>query len=182
MTVTFYKWTIDRYHDAIDAGLFDEEAVELLQGELVIMPPEREAHACYSSDAAEYLRQLLGNRASIRETKPVTFPHNSEPVPDIAIVKPPLRAYLQHHPYPADIFWLIEYSNTTLAKDLGKKKQIYAAAGIKEYWVSDLKNSRLKVFRDEIQGEYQTELTLIDGTISPLSFPNVAIAVRRLFS
>ncbi|NER94289.1 MAG: Uma2 family endonuclease [Symploca sp. SIO1B1] len=71
---------------------------------------------------------------------------------------------------------------TTLAKDLGKKKQIYAAAGIKEYWVSDLKNSRLKVFRDEIQGEYQTELTLIDGTISPLSFPNVAIAVRKLFS
>ena len=182
MTLTLYKWTHARYHDAIDAGLFDEQPVELLQGDIVIMPPEREAHACYSSDAAEYLRRLLGNQASVRETKPVTLPHDSEPVPDIAIVKPPLRGYLEHHPYPADIFWLIEYSNTTLAKDLGKKKQIYAAAGIQEYWVSDFKNSQLKVFRDGLQGKYQTELTLVEGIISPLSFPDVAIDVCRLFS
>ncbi|NEP13431.1 MAG: Uma2 family endonuclease [Symploca sp. SIO2C1] len=182
MTLTLYKWTHEHYHDAIDAGLFDEQPVELLQGDIVIMPPEREAHACYSSDAAEYLRRLLGNRASVRETKPVTLPYNSEPVPDIAIVKPPLRGYLAHHPYPTDIFWLIEYSNTTLVKDLGKKKQIYAAAGIQEYWVSDLKNSQLKVFRDQLQGNYQTELTLLEGIISPLSFPDVAIDVCRLFS
>ncbi|MGB3238907.1 MAG: Uma2 family endonuclease [Geitlerinemataceae cyanobacterium] len=182
MTVTLYKWTIDRYHDAIDAGLFDDRPVELLQGDIVIMPPEREAHACYSSDAADCLRRLLGDRASVRETKPVTLPNHSEPIPDIAIVQPPLRRYLEHHPYPADIFWLMEYSNTTLAKDLGKKKQIYAEAGILEYWVSDLKNSQLKVFRDGLDGDYQTELTLVDGMVSSLSFPDVTIDVRRLFS
>ncbi len=128
------------------------------------------------------MRRLLGDRASVRETKPVTLADNSEPVPDIAIVQPPLRRYLEHHPHPADIFWLIEYSHTTLAKDLGKKKQIYAEAGIQEYWVSDLKNSQLKVFRDWLEGNYQTEVTLVDGIISPLSFPDVAIEVRRLFS
>ena len=182
MTVTLYKWTLDRYHAAIDAGLFDEQPVELLQGDIVIMPPEGEAHACYSSDGADYLRRLLGERASIRETKPVTLPDNSEPIPDVAIVKPPLRRYLEHHPYPADIFWLIEYSNTTLVKDLGKKKQIYAEAGIEEYWVSDLKNCQLKVFRDLSDGKYQTELTRVEGMVSPLSFSDVAIDVRRLFS
>ncbi len=191
MTVTLYKWTLDRYHDAIDAGLFDDQPVELLQGDIVVMVPEREPHACYSSDAAEYLRRLVSdrplgagkaNRASIRESKPITLPNSSEPVLDIAIVQPPLRRYLDHHPYPADIFWLIEYSNTTLAIDLGKKKQIYAEAEIQEYWVSDLKNSQLKVFRDLKAGCYHTELTLTEGTISPLSFPDLIVDVPRLFS
>jgi Uma2 family endonuclease len=182
MTVTLYKWTLDRYHTAIDAGLFDDQAVELLKGDIIVMTPEREAHACYSSDAAEYLRRLLGDRASVRETKPVTLPNHSEPVPDLAIVQPPLRRYLDHHPFPADIFWLIEYSNTTLDKDLGIKKQTYAEAGIQEYWVSDLKNHRLKVFCDRVEGSYQTERTLTTGTISPRSFPSVEVEVRRLFS
>lgn len=140
MTLTLYKWTVDRYHAAIDAGLFDDQPVELLQGDIVIMAPEREAHACYSSDAAEYLRRLLGDRAAVRETKPV------------------------------------------LVKDLSIKQQIYAEAGIQEYWVSDLKNGRLQVFRDVVNGGYQTEWTLTTGTISPLAFPEVAIEVQRLFS
>lgn len=182
MTVTRYQWTLDRYHAAIDAGLFDNQPVELLQGDIIIMTPEREPHACYSSDGAEYLRRLLSDRASVRETKPVTLPDDSEPVPDIAIVQAPLRRYLDHHPYPEDIFWLIEYSDSTLAKDLGVKKQVYAAAGIQEYWVADLKNARLKVFRDLANGDYQTELTLVEGSVSPLSFQDIAIDVRRLFS
>jgi Uma2 family endonuclease len=103
-------------------------------------------------------------------------------VTDIAIVQPPLRRYLDHHPYPENIFWLIEYSDTTLAKDLGVKKQVYAEAGIQEYWVVDLKNTQLKVFRDLVNNLYQTELTLTDKTISPLFFQDVAVDVRRLFS
>lgn len=181
MTVTRYKWTLDRYHAAIEAGVFDQESVELLQGDIVIMTPEREPHACLSSDGAEYLRRLLGERAAVRETKPVTLPNQSEPVPDIAIVQPPLRRYLAHHPYPEDIFWLIEYSDTTLAKDLGKKKQVYAEVGIQEYWVVDLRNAALKVFRDLVQ-DYQTELMLSEGTVSPLAFQDVEVEVRRLFS
>lgn len=182
MTLTRYKWSLERYHNAVNAGLFDNQSVELLRGDIILMAPEREAHACYSSDGAEYLRQLLGSRAAIREGKPITLPDDSEPIPDIAIVQPPLRRYLDHHPYPPDIFWLIEYSNTTLAKDLGPKKEIYAKAGLQEYWVSDLKHRQLKVFRDLSQGGYRTELTLTEGTLSPLAFTDVAVAVRRLFS
>ncbi|WP_083887235.1 Uma2 family endonuclease [Nodosilinea nodulosa] len=106
MTAILYKWSLERYHAAIDAGVFDDQAVELLRGNIVVMAPEREPHACYSSLGAEYLRQLLGSRAAVRETKPVTLPNHSEPVPDVAIVQSPLERYLAHHPYPADIFWL----------------------------------------------------------------------------
>jgi Uma2 family endonuclease len=179
---TRYKWTVDRYHAAIDAGLFDDQPVELLQGEITVMTPEREPHACYSSDGAEYLRRLLGERAAVRETKPITLPNHSEPIPDLAIVQPPLRRYLAHHPYPEDIFWLIEYSDTTLAKDLGVKKQVYAEAKILEYWIVDLKNAQLKLFRDLSQARYQTELTLKQGTVSSLAFPDLLVEMQRLFS
>ncbi|MDX2213553.1 MAG: Uma2 family endonuclease [Oculatellaceae cyanobacterium bins.114] len=93
-----------------------------------------------------------------------------------------MRRYLDHHPYPEDIFWLVEYSNATLAKDLGQKKQVYAKVGIQEYWVVDLKHAQLKVFRELDNGDYQTELVLIQGTVSPLSFQDVVVDVRRLFS
>ena len=180
MTVTTYKWTIERYHRAIEAGIFDDQPIELLRGDLIVMPPEREPHAYYNTEAADYLRTLLGERAKIRDAKPVTLPNNSEPAPDVAIVKPLGEVYLEHHPYPEDIFWIIEFSNATLNKDLGEKKDIYAEAGISEYWVVNLKYKRLQVFRDLKNGQYKTEVTLTTGTIAPLAFPDVSVQVERL--
>jgi Uma2 family endonuclease len=180
MTVTTYKWTIERYHRAIEAGIFDDQPIELLRGNLIVMPPEREPHAYYNTETADYLRSLLGTRAKIRDAKPITLPNDSEPVPDVAIVKPLGGVYLEHHPYPEDIFWIIEFSNTTLSKDLGEKKDIYAEAGIAEYWVVNLKTPQLKVFRDLKDRQYTTELTLTTGSISPLAFPDILIQVQRL--
>lgn len=180
MTLTTYKWTTERYHRAIDAGIFDDQFIELLRGELIVMPPEREPHAYYNTEAADYIRTLLGESVKIRDAKPITLSNNSEPVPDVAIVKPLGEIYLEHHPYPENIFWIIEYSNATLSKDLGDKKYIYAEAGIEEYWVVNLKKSELKVFRDLKDGEYTTELTISQGTVSPLAFPSVYIEVGRL--
>jgi Uma2 family endonuclease len=182
MIVTFDKWSIDRYHQAIDAGIFDGKSVELLRGEIVIMAPEREPHAYYNTETADYLRNLLGEQVKIRDAKPITLPNNSEPKPDIAIVKPLGRTYLEHHPYPDDIFWLIEFSQATIDKDMGKKKTIYAEAGIQEYWLVNLKNLHLKVFRDLTDNKYTEELTLTTGIISSLAFPNIKIEVERLLN
>jgi Uma2 family endonuclease len=180
MTTTAYKWSIDRYHQIITAGILDDRSVELLQGEIIVMSPEGESHAYYNTEVADYLRELLGNKVKIRDAKPITLPNDSEPAPDIAIVKPLGIAYLEHHPYPNDIFWLIEFANTTLKKDLGIKKNIYAAAGILEYWVVNLQATELKVFRDLIDGEYREELTLTTGLIQPRSFPDAIVDVHRL--
>lgn len=180
MTVITYKWTIQRYHQAIEAGIFDDQPIELLRGELIVMPPEREPHAYYNTEAADYLRTLLGERVKIRDAKPITLPNNSEPAPDIAIVKPLGKVYLEHHPYPEDIFWIIEYSNATLSKDLGTKKDIYVEAGIIEYWVVNLKTPQLQIFRDLENNKYKTELTFTTGTICPLVFPDVTVQVQRL--
>ncbi|MEO0853533.1 MAG: Uma2 family endonuclease [Cyanobacteria bacterium J06648_11] len=126
MTVTTYRSTVDRFHRAIDAGVFDEPPVELLNGNLLVMAPERELHAFSNSEVGDYLRQRLGDRAKVCEAHPITLNDESEPMPDLAIVKLRGRAYLEHHPYPEDIYWLTEFSKATLARDLGEKKSALA--------------------------------------------------------
>ena len=118
----------------------------------------------------------------VREGHPVTLPNDSEPEPDIAIVRTPNRQYLTHHPYPADIFWLVEYADATLKKDLNEKKRVYAEAGIEEYWVVNLQVPELIVFRDLTIDTYQSETRLATGNISPLSFPDIQIDVTKLFT
>ncbi len=182
MVVTLAKWTIDEYHSMIQVGLLDNRQVELLKGEIVEMSPEGEAHAYFSSEAEEYLRKLLGDRVTIRSGKPITLPNNSEPEPDIAIVQKLGREYLSHHPYPENIFWLIEYSSSSLEKDLTVKTKIYAEVGIKEYWVVNLKKKQLIVFREPQEAEYASKSTLSTGEVYPLSFPDVAVSVNSIIS
>ena len=170
MTLMAAKWTIDEYHRMIAAGILSGRKVELLQGEIVEMPPEGEARAYCSDEAGEYLAKLLGDRVKIRQAKPITLSNDSEPEPDIAIVQRLGRDYREHHPYPENIFWLIKYANSSLEKDLDKKSKIYAAVGIPEYWVVNLKKLHLVVFRP-LDREYATKLTLTSEKFNPSHFP-----------
>jgi Uma2 family endonuclease len=172
--------TLEQYHRMVDAGVWDDCHVELLDGVVVEMSPEGMPHAHDSSDMTEYLTKLLGDRAQVRDGHPITLPGGSEPEPDIAIVQRLGKEYRTHHPYPENIFWVIEYSNSSLDKDLGVKAKIYASEGIPEYWVVNLKKNVLIVFRDPVDGKYQSRQEFTTGTISPLAFPDVTIAVARL--
>jgi Uma2 family endonuclease len=182
MTITTAKWTIDEYHQMVDAGILRDRKVELLRGEIVEMSPEGEPHAYCSHEAGEYLANILGNQATIRQAKPITLPSDSEPEPDIVIVQRLGREYREHHPYAENIFWLIEYANTSLEKDLETKSKIYAKAGIQEYWVVNLKKLHLVVFRQPLDEEYATKFTLTTGTIQPLAFPDIIVAVDRIIN
>lgn len=181
MTLTTVKWTVNDYHRMIEAGILDGRPVELLNGEIIEMSPEGEPHASASVEAGEYLMRVLGDRAQVRPAKPVTLPTvDSEPEPDLAIVARLGREYRHHHPYPENIFWVVEYSNTSLSKDLDEKKTLYATAGIPEYWVVNLQNMTVVIFRHPATDTYQTEQTLSEGVIYPLAFPDVAVSVSQL--
>ncbi|NJL49141.1 MAG: Uma2 family endonuclease [Leptolyngbyaceae cyanobacterium SM2_5_2] len=180
-TIAPYRWTVERYHRAIEAGIFDGQPLELLNGVLIEMSPEGIPHAGLSSDAADYLREQLGTRAKVRDAKPITLPDDSEPEPDIAIVKPLGDLYkTERHPHAEDIFWLIEYANSSLEKDLELKDKIYAAANISEYWVVNLKIRELIVFRAPVDGQYRSQHTLTSGTLCPVSFPTIQLEIARL--
>jgi Uma2 family endonuclease len=163
----------------IEAGMLSEHPVELIGGKIIEMSPEGSIHSFINYRGVIYLRSLLGDRAIIREAHPITLA-NSEPEADIAIVRPPDTLYLEHHPYPEDIYWLIEISDRTLNKDLGVKKKVYAGAGIREYWVIDLNSKTLKVFQNPLQEDYHTQQDYREGMLSPLAFPFLEISVERL--
>ncbi|MBE9178718.1 Uma2 family endonuclease [Oculatella sp. LEGE 06141] len=180
MALIAAKWTVKDYHRMIAAGILEGRQVELLNGEIIEMPPEGPPHAYFSDETADYLERLLGDRAKVREGKPITLPNDSEPEPDISIVQPLGEVYAERHPHAEDVFWLIEFSNTSLTKDLEDKTKIYASAQIQEYWVADLRNKQLIVFRSPANGDYTSENTLTQGDVAPLAFPDAFISVRRL--
>ena len=181
MTITTAKWSIGDYHHMVETGLLEGRPVELLNGEIIEMPPEREPHSASSSNSGDYLRDLLGDRAKVREGHPITIASsNSEPEPDLAIVRRDEDGYWGYHPYPEDIYWLIEFSDSSLKKDLDPKAKAYAAAGIAECWVVNLRKMELIVMREPINGEYQSQAIVTQGEIRPLAFQAVAIAVSKL--
>lgn len=179
MTVTTYKWSISQWHDLVDTGVLAGKPVELLNGEIVEMSPEGEQHTFTNDDVAEMLREKFKGLAKIRESHPVTL-ENSEPEPDIAIVRLPKTIYKEHHPYPEDIYLIIEVSRSTLKIDVETKSKIYARNSIPEYWIIDLVNKKLIVHTQPADNNYLQIVEYKSGTISPQAFPNITITLDRL--
>jgi Uma2 family endonuclease len=178
--LTLARWTVAEYHQMIAAGLLVDRRVELLNGQIIEMSPEGPEHRYQCSSLGDRLRVLLRDRAWISEAHPITL-DDSEPEPDLAIVRLPQSAFRDRHPGPADLFWVIEIARSTLATDLTHKRDLYARVGIPEYWVVDLVNRRVVVFRQPEAGCYSQAETVSDRPIAPLAFPDCAIDLAQLF-
>ncbi|AGY60197.1 hypothetical protein GKIL_3951 [Gloeobacter kilaueensis JS1] len=167
----------------IDAGILTgADTVELLAGQIVQMAPQKSLHAATLSRAADSLREQLGGAIQVRLQLPVTLLPDSEPEPDIAVVRPDSRYYLAGHPGPADILLLVEVSDSTLDYDRGQKARIYARSGIGEYWIVDIPGERLIVLREADAAGYRQESVLtLQETVIPLNFPAVSLTVAALF-
>ena len=176
---TLYKWTVEDYHQIIESGVLEDKSVELLDGEIITINPEKPIHSSRIDTVADYLRDLLRGKAKIREAHPITL-NNSEPEPDIAIVRSQANNYASRHPYPQDIHFLIEVSNNSLSKDLEEKSVIYAQNGILEYWVIDLRHNKLWVFTQPEQNGYTNRQEVIAGNIHPVSFSSITVEVNKL--
>lgn len=179
MPVTAAKFTINQYRRMVQSGVLEDLRVELLNGEIIEMPSEGAPHADGSTEARDYLIVLLGNRAQVREGHPITLPEtNSEPEPDLAIVA--LQRYRDRHPFPSEVFWLIEFSDSSLEKDLDDKRRVYARSGIPEYWVVNLRSRELVVHRDPNGEDYETVAILSRGTLHPVAFPEITLSVEQI--
>jgi Uma2 family endonuclease len=179
MTLTTYKWSIEEWHELVNFGLLEGKTVEFLEGEIIEVSPEGIEHSYTNSSIVKYLRNVLANLADVRESHPITL-DNSEPQPDVAIVRLPETIYRNHHPYPQDIYWLIEISNRTLKKDLEQKIITYARNGISEYWVIDLVNKKLITHTQVECNKYAQVTEYTAGTVFPLAFPEISISLDKL--
>lgn len=173
------KWSVDEYHHMIEAGILRDRHVELLGGEIVEMSPETPIHYTTAKRGTKYLEELLSGMADVRFNGPITLT-DSEPEPDIAIVRLPESLYDRRHPGPEDIFWLVEIARSSLKKDLEVKLELYATAGIQEYWILDLASKRVVVLRNPEGNKYLEKLEITEGTIAPLAFSSMEVSVKRL--
>ncbi|MEM9006799.1 MAG: Uma2 family endonuclease [Cyanobacteria bacterium P01_F01_bin.86] len=175
------KWSVADYQHMRDLGILDHRRCELINGEIWDMAPEGAFHRFVNHRGVNYLRERMKLKAEVFEAHPITLAE-SEPEPDITIVRLPDTRYLKHHPYPEDIYWLIEVADSTLTYDLDTKRKLYAEAGIQEYWVIDVASRQMTVFKDRQRSDFTTQTTVSDGIIYPIAFPDVAIAVNKLVS
>ncbi len=130
-----------------EAGIFAPgERVELIEGEIVVKDPQTPPHATAVVLAQEALRALCGPGFDARAQLPLSLGPDSEPEPDAAVVRGTARDYVDGHPTTANL--VVEVADTTLEFDRGRKAAMYARAGIPEYWIVNLPDRVLDVFRD----------------------------------
>ena len=176
-----HRFTRDEYYRMAEAGLFRDERVELLDGEIITMSPQNTPHASTVYRVAHRLEQLIGNTTCIRCQLPIVLNHWSEPEPDIAVCAPDPDDYGQAHPQPGQILLLIEVADVSLPYDRGRKTVAYATSGIPELWIVNLPDRRIEVLTDPdlVTQSYRQQQSAFAGDSLPLPSGSV-IAVADI--
>ncbi|MGA1283716.1 MAG: Uma2 family endonuclease [Prochlorothrix sp.] len=171
------------YHRMVKLGILaEDEAVELINGQIFQKMPKGPAHSALCKRIEKLLETSLGDRALVRLQDPIALNPYSEPEPDVAVVQPSPSFYADRHPQPEEVYLLVEVADSSIDRDLGTKAELYAAAEIQEYWVFNLAQQQIHVFRDPQPDGYQSQLILRgQQSVSLLAFPDCSIAVRSCF-
>ena len=147
ISLTRHRFTTVDYHKMAEAGILrDDDRVELIEGEIVEVPPQHSRHATGVRLAEDALRALFGAGFEVRAQLPLALGQYSEPEPDVAVVVGTPRDFMDAHPTSALL--VVEVADTTLSFDRDTKGSLYAAAGIPEYWIVNLVHRQLEIYRD----------------------------------
>jgi Uma2 family endonuclease len=181
------RWTRNEYDHLIKIGFFQEnEPIELLGGQLIVAEPKGTPHSTAIALTVEALRVAFGPGWLIRVQDPVALDDESEPEPDVVVVPGSPRDYLAEHPVRPAV--LVEVAESSLGFDRGHKGSLYARAGVADYWIVNLVDEALEIYRQpaldrsaEFGWRYLDVQVLRPGAfVSPLSRPDVTVAVADL--
>jgi Uma2 family endonuclease len=181
-----HLWTRDEYSRMADAGLFDGKRVELIEGRIFEMPSMKSAHATSLTLSKQALEKILGGNYFLRIQMPLNSGEISQPEPDIAVIAGAVRDYTDEHPRTAVL--VVEIADSSLMHDRTEKVKVCAKAGIQEYWIVNLLDCRLEVYRNPITDDastsgfnYPGHVILKPGDfVSPLAVPSAKLAVADL--
>ncbi len=178
-----HRLTVAEYHRMAEVGIFSPSArVELIEGEVIDMPPIGSPHAGTVKFVGKRFADAVGDRALVSIQDPIFLDVHSEPEPDIALLRPRPDFYRSAHPTPADVFLIVEVADTSLAYDTQIKLPLYARYGIPEVWLADLSNRRFLVHRTPTPSGFQDVQTLTDlSAVSPLLLSEVTVDLSGLF-
>jgi Uma2 family endonuclease len=183
--VQIKRWTRREYDRMAEAGIFSQDdRVQLIDGDIVSMTPQNSPHASAIGKTERALERLFGSNVWVRVQMPLIVDPDSEPEPDLVVVPGTPDDYRDEHPRSALL--VVEVSDTTLALDRDRKRAIYARAGIQEYWIVNLAESCLEVYRDPVAvpgqvSVYRSSQKLPPSeSIAPLAVSTATVAVGNL--
>jgi Uma2 family endonuclease len=177
-------WTVADFHNVRESGVWDGLRTLLIRGTIWEQGPMNPPHANSVDLISELLRSAFGSQFRVRCQLPLVLGFDTDPMPDVAVVRGGVRNFATAHPTTADL--VVEVADTTLYQDTTTKAELYAEAGIQEYWVVDVGQSQLIVFRDpapiSIGGfHYRSKKTLLKtDTVSPLALPGNTFLIADL--
>jgi Uma2 family endonuclease len=174
--------SVQDYHRMVEAGvLAPDERVELIEGQLYKVAAKGTAHSAAVTRIERVLKVRLGDRVLLRLQDPIQLDDYSEPEPDVAVVQVNPLDYEDHHPTPDEVYFLIEVADSTLKRDRELKAPAYAQSGIQDYWILDVNQRQLYVFRSPMATGYAYEVVLSElDVISPLAFSDCQIVVGEM--
>jgi Uma2 family endonuclease len=163
------------YDRLVQLGHFQDERIELLEGRLVEMSPIGPPHSSGVQKLTALLVPALASRATVRIQSPFAALDTSEPEPDVAVV--PSGGYDTAHPREA--YLVIEVAESSLVRDRGIKQRVYAASGVPEYWIVNVPEGCIEVYRDPRGDVYASRQRIPHtGSIAIARFPDVLVRVR----
>lgn len=175
-----HRFTVEDYYRMAESGILrEDDRVELIDGEIIEMPPIGPGHAGTVEELGDLIRSRLPTTARVRTQNPVRLGLRSEPEPDLAVVTRREGYYRQEHPTPADVLLLIEVADSSLEYDRQTKAPMYAHAGIPELWIINLMDRVIEVYREPSAAGYQqVQISRPGDLLAPLAFPDLRIAVN----
>ena len=192
-------WNKDEYYRLADLGFFNGKRVELIEGEIFVkyeytkfdegeyeMSAMSSLHFSGVNVAAEVLREIFEKKYFVSVQCPINMGERSEPEPDISIIKGSARDFKKAIPKTAAL--IIEISDTSLIYDRSKKASLYARAAIQDYWIVNLKDRRVEIYRRPIKDETafygfsygEIQIYTEKDSISPLAAPDAKIKVADI--
>ena len=176
------RFTVAEYYAMADAGILSEnDRVELLDGDLIVMPPIGDWHAGGVKFLNNTMLPQLQGRAMIAVQDPVRLDEHSEPQPDVMLLLWRDDFYRSAHPRPTDVLLLIEVADTTSDYDQKRKLPVYARVNIPEVWIVNRPARRIESYSDPTGNTYSTVQHFSHGeTVAPQAFPDIVLEVDRI--
>ena len=184
--LTLRRWTRAEYDRLVDLGVLPGEPVELIGGQLVVAEPQGSYHATAIGAVDDALRAALPPGWVVRAQMPVALDDESEPEPDLAVVPGERADYRADH--PARPALVVEVAESSLAFDREDKGSLYARGGVRDYWIVNLVERVVEVYRDpgpDPTAPYGWRYRAVErlgpaAVVSPLALPSVRLAVSDL--
>jgi Uma2 family endonuclease len=180
------RWTAEDYYKLAESGALQGRRVQLIGGEIIEMAAQHNVHLAAITLAQNALSQAFGAAHWVRVQGSLDLSPLSVPDPDLAVIFGTPRNYTVNNPTSALL--VVEVSDTTLAYDRRVKASLYAASGIADYWIINIPDKQLEVYRDPVADatqafgfRYDSQAVLsAHDFVTPLALPAGQIAVADL--